>query len=141
MIQVALPKPVISLEPLMVIGPVHDRRAAGAGSRGGRADRDRVAKDQRRQIDGKLALAVGCRHEGVRIGRRGRGLIARGRGIGTIQGRHARVGVDVAQRQAEGGDRDMGQIAALHHRPVSRVGEESPRLAAVERLIHARAGA
>ena len=67
-IQVALPKSaVISLEPLIVIGPV-TVGGVGPGARAGRGDRDRVAEDQRRQVDGKLALAVGRGHQHVGVG-------------------------------------------------------------------------
>ena len=48
-------------------------------------------------------------------------------------------GVDVAQRQVEVGDGGMGQIAPLGHRAEGRAGEERPRHAVVERLVHARA--
>ena len=47
--------------------------------------------------------------------------------------------VDVAQRQVEVGDGDVGQVAALGHGAEGRAGEERPRQAVVDRLVHARA--
>ena len=69
-IQVALPKPVISLVPLMV--RTHPRTVGCPGVVPGVSARHRdcIPQDERRQVDGKLALAVACRHERVGIGRR-----------------------------------------------------------------------
>ena len=49
------------------------------------------------------------------------------------------VGVDVAQRDVEVGDGDVGEITSLGDGAVRRAREEGPCRAVVERLIHARA--
>ena len=121
--QVALPNPVISLRPSMVgvavvtIGvPSAAVPEVSVESIG-----DRAGEEHRRQVDGEFALAVGRGHQ--QVGVRG------GRGIGGVvragQVGHARVGVDVAQREAQRGDADVGQVAAVATAPKVVLGKRT----------------
>ena len=82
---------------------------------------NRAGKHHRPHVDGERTLTEGRGHRrsgsGVAVG-------VLGRIVRTSQVRHAGVGVDVAERQAQAGDVDMRQIPPCHDRAEGRVGEE-----------------
>ena len=98
---------------------------------------NRRGEHHRPHVDGERTLTEGCSQQEVRIGRRCRiGRIVRARQI-----RHAGIRVDVAQRQAQAGNVDVRQISPCRDRAEGRIRKGRPRLAIVDRHVHAGIGA
>ena len=69
--------------------------------------------------------------------RSGSGVVGLTRIVRTRQIGHARIRVDVAQRQAQAGDIDVRQIPPCRDRAEGRIREGSPRLAIIDGHVHA----